>query len=1316
MLQAIACNATVRTPAHVRRANARSTLARAGPGARAESGDRRRGAQRTCPTPARAYAGLDFQVTRRRVPCLLAAWRRTHGPVGTSRHPAIAGFHERHDRHRRTPAPSGRGCSRGRADRASTGVAGLDDILGGGLPRNRVYLLEGTPGTGKTTLALHFLLEGVAAAASAASTSRSPRPPRSSPPSSASHGWSLDGIDVFELVPTRAAAIPTPSSTIFHPSEVELGETIRDDPRRAGRARQAGARRLRLASPRCACSRTTRCATAARSSRSSSSSPARACTVLLLDDKTSDPSDLQLHSLAHGVDQPRAGDRRSTAPSAGACASSRCAASKFQRRLPRLHPRHRAGSRSSRASSRREHRTRRSRTSQVEQRLDRARRAARRRPRRAAPARCCIGPAGVGKTTIAVAAACTPRCSAASARSSTSSTRASATLLLRSDGARAWTSSRIVDERRVLAVQQIDPAELSPGRVRRTSCVDAVERGRLVGGRHRQPQRLPAGDARGRRFLLAPACTSCSPTSNQRGGHDHADRRRSTACVGDDAHRRSTSATSPTRSMLFRFFEAEGAVRSGDLGRQEAQRPTRADDPRVPPQPPQRAADRRADRRLRRRHERHAALRGRHQDDGRQQRMSVGARHLRSSNGCSSTRREVAMRRSSRRCCTRRRCIRRSATRSSCSTSAAGGRGHRLRHRGVARRAGARAADRLGRAPAALVGLPVHRAGRAPHRPPAERGERRARQARQRRPARAAAQHRHPGQRGALGAARPGAPVPDSPPPHRAGGGAHRRADRQRRGEPRQRGARGRGRRRRARHVPLPVAAARDRMEREVQGALLAGARCRGRLRSLLFAHPRRRSRAACARRSMPRSAGAASTTSSTGRSPPTAGSAGSAPRGASTATTSGEPTRFDGVTLDISRQKQLEVEREALLAAERHARVEAERASRMKDEFLATLSHELRTPLNAILGWTHLLRPARRGRGRRRQGGGDDRAQRPRPGAASSRTCSTSAASSSGKLAARHPAGVDSPRCSRPSSSVAQAGRRCALDPAAAVDPDDAGEVLGDASRLQQVVWNLLSNAIKFTPPRRPGAALGPAQRIGRRAHASATTGVGIAPEFLPHVFERFRQADVDRVAHARRARPRPGDRAAAGRAARRHGRGRERRRRAAARPSSVRLPLQAVALPVAARRRAEPRAAPLPRVGAARSRPRRARASSSSTTRPTRRELLTPHARELRRRGARRRLGRGSARARSSGETPRSADQRHRHAARRRLRADAAHPRPCRRPSGATCRRSRSPPSRAARMPPRRAQAGYGVHLPKPVDPSRLFSTIASVLAGAA
>ena len=77
----------------------------------------------------------------------------------------------------------------------------------------------------------------------------------------------------------------------------------------------------------------------------------------------------------------------------------------------------------------------------------------------------------------------------------------------------------------------------------------------------------------------------------------------------------------------------------------------------------------------------------------------------------------------------------------------------------------------------------------------------------------------------------------------------------------------------------------------------------------------------------------------------------------------SGEPVRFDGVTLDISRQKQLEVEREALLAAERHARVEAERASRMKDEFLATLSHELRTPLNADPRLGSSARAGRHGR-----------------------------------------------------------------------------------------------------------------------------------------------------------------------------------------------------------------------------------------------------------------------------------------------------------------------------------------------------------------
>ena len=82
-------------------------------------------------------------------------------------------------------------------DRAATGIAGLDDILGGGLPRNRLYLIQGHPGVGKTTLALQYLMEGRRRARSAC-TSPSPRAPKNWSASAASHGWSLDGIDIHE--------------------------------------------------------------------------------------------------------------------------------------------------------------------------------------------------------------------------------------------------------------------------------------------------------------------------------------------------------------------------------------------------------------------------------------------------------------------------------------------------------------------------------------------------------------------------------------------------------------------------------------------------------------------------------------------------------------------------------------------------------------------------------------------------------------------------------------------------------------------------------------------------------------------------------------------------------------------------------------------------------------------------------------------------------------------------------------------------------------------------------------------------------------
>jgi len=218
-----------------------------------------------------------------------------------------------------------------------------------------------------------------------------------------------------------------------------------------------------------------------------------------------------------------------------------------------------------------------------------------------------------------------------------------------------------------------------------------------------------------------------------------------------------------------------------------------------------------------------------------------------------------------------------------------------------------------------------------------------------------------------------------------------------------------------------------------------------------------------------------------------------------------GQPIRFDGVTLDISRQKRLEEEREALLAAERQARLAAERASRMKDEFLATLSHELRTPLSAILGWTHLLG---------RAAGSVDVAK---AAATIDRNARAQARLIEELLdVSRITSG--SLRLDVQPVSIAAVFETVvsALKPAAdarsislrQVDGPGAGEVLADASRLQQIVWNLLSNAIKFTPP--GGHVTLAAERTSAEVTLTVSDdGPGISPDFLPHVFERFRQAE---------------------------------------------------------------------------------------------------------------------------------------------------------------------------------------------------------------
>jgi PAS domain S-box-containing protein len=221
----------------------------------------------------------------------------------------------------------------------------------------------------------------------------------------------------------------------------------------------------------------------------------------------------------------------------------------------------------------------------------------------------------------------------------------------------------------------------------------------------------------------------------------------------------------------------------------------------------------------------------------------------------------------------------------------------------------------------------------------------------------------------------------------------------------------------------------------------------------------------------------------------------------------SGRSEGFAHFLRDNTEKHRIAIEREHLLESERAARSEAERAGRIKDEFLATLSHELRTPLNAVLGWAQVLRKS----GALNTDAANAVNVIERNARAQSKIIADLLDMSgimSGKvrlelqrvdLASVINATIDS---IRPTAQAKGIELYVVLDP-------KAGPVSGDPSRLQQVFWNLLTNAMKFTA--RDGRVTITLSRTDSHLEIEVTDeGEGMDPAFLPHVFDRFRQADA--------------------------------------------------------------------------------------------------------------------------------------------------------------------------------------------------------------
>ncbi|MBD2104098.1 PAS domain S-box protein [Leptolyngbya sp. FACHB-261] len=219
-----------------------------------------------------------------------------------------------------------------------------------------------------------------------------------------------------------------------------------------------------------------------------------------------------------------------------------------------------------------------------------------------------------------------------------------------------------------------------------------------------------------------------------------------------------------------------------------------------------------------------------------------------------------------------------------------------------------------------------------------------------------------------------------------------------------------------------------------------------------------------------------------------------------------GSPTRVIGSTVDVDDRKRAEAEREQLLAREQAAREQAERSNRIKDEFLAVLSHELRSPLNPILGWSKLLQDNKLDEAKTKY---------------ALKTIERNAKLQSeliedlldvsrilqGKLNLN----VSSVNLASTIKAAIETVRLAAEAKSIKVEANFAPQevqVLGDSTRLQQVMWNLLSNAVKFTPAN--GQVAVRLEQVSNEAQITVSdTGKGIHSDFLPHVFDYFQQED---------------------------------------------------------------------------------------------------------------------------------------------------------------------------------------------------------------